>query len=91
MTKEFAPNLLRPLVTIALPASSDSARHQPRRQDRKRDLEGREDLHYRRRDGFDEASIGGVLGSMAAPGDLWSLTRGTLDGLIFSNHEPGVS
>ena len=53
-TKEFGPNQLRPLVTIALPRLSNPACHWPRGQDRKGS--GRaEDPHHRRRHGPDDA------------------------------------
>ena len=53
-TKEFGPNQLRPLVTIALPGLSNPARHQPRGQDREGSRRP-QDPHHRRRDGPDDA------------------------------------
>jgi TRAP-type C4-dicarboxylate transport system substrate-binding protein len=82
-TKEFGPNQLRPLVTIALPAYQlqlATARDMKTAKDieglKVRTTGGAMDLMMR--------SIGGVPVRMAAPEIYESLTRGTLDGLIFS-------
>ena len=82
-TKEFAPNQLRPLVTIALPAyqfqlatSRDIKTAKDLAGLKVRTTGGAMDLMMR--------SIGGVPVRMAAPEIYESLTRGTLDGLIFS-------
>ncbi|WP_407151352.1 TRAP transporter substrate-binding protein DctP [Bradyrhizobium sp. ORS 86] len=82
-TKEFAPNQLRPLVTLALPAyqvqlatSRDVKTAQDLAGLKIRTTGGAMDLLMR--------SIGGVPVRMAAPEIYESLTRGTLDGLIFS-------
>jgi TRAP-type C4-dicarboxylate transport system substrate-binding protein len=75
-TKEFGPNQLRPLVTIALPAYQIQLATS-REVKTAKDLEGGAmDLMMR--------SIGGVPVRMAAPEIYESLTRGTLDGVIFS-------
>lgn len=82
-TKEFQPNGLRPLVTIALPAYQiqlGTSRVVKSAEDLKglkvRTTGGAMDLMMR--------SIGGIPVRMAAPEIYESLTRGTLDGLIFS-------
>jgi TRAP-type C4-dicarboxylate transport system substrate-binding protein len=82
-TREFAPNQLRPLVTIALPAyqfqlatSRDIKTAKDLAGLKVRTTGGAMDLMMR--------SIGGVPVRMAAPEIYESLTRGTLDGLIFS-------
>lgn len=82
-TKEFGPNGLRPLVTIALPAYQiqlGTGRVVKSAEDLKglkiRTTGGAMDLMMR--------SIGGIPVRMAAPEIYESLTRGTLDGLIFS-------
>jgi TRAP-type C4-dicarboxylate transport system substrate-binding protein len=82
-TKEFAPNQLRPLVTIALPAYQVQLATS-RDVKTAKDLEG---LKIRTTGGAMDLmmrSIGGVPVRMAAPEIYESLTRGTLDGLIFS-------
>jgi TRAP-type C4-dicarboxylate transport system substrate-binding protein len=82
-TKEFAPNGLRPLVTIALPAYQVQLANS-RVVKTAKDLEG---LKIRTTGGAMDLmmrSIGGVPVRMAAPEIYESLTRGTLDGLIFS-------
>ena len=82
-TKEFAPNQLRPLVTIALPAYQFQLATS-RDIKTARDLEG---LKIRTTGGAMDLmmrSIGGVPVRMAAPEIYESLTRGTLDGMIFS-------
>ena len=82
-TKEFAPNQLRPLVTIALPAYQFQLATS-RDIKTAKDLEG---LKVRTTGGAMDLmmrSIGGVPVRMAAPEIYESLTRGTLDGLIFS-------
>jgi len=82
-TKEFAPNQLRPLVTIALPAYQIQLANS-RVVKTAKDLEG---LKIRTTGGAMDLmmrSIGGVPVRMAAPEIYESLTRGTLDGLIFS-------
>jgi TRAP-type C4-dicarboxylate transport system substrate-binding protein len=82
-TKEFAPNGLRPLVTIALPAYQIQLANS-RVVKTAKDLEG---LKIRTTGGAMDLmmrSIGGVPVRMAAPEIYESLTRGTLDGLIFS-------
>ncbi|MES5481181.1 TRAP transporter substrate-binding protein DctP [Bradyrhizobium sp. INPA03-11B] len=82
-TKEFAPNQLRPLVTLALPAYQVQLATS-RDVKTARDLEG---LKIRTTGGAMDLmmrSIGGVPVRMAAPEIYESLTRGTLDGLIFS-------
>src|SRR5467141_297038 len=82
-TKEFAPNQLRPLVTIALPAYQIQLATS-REVKTAKDLEG---LKIRTTGGAMDLmmrSIGGVPVRMAAPEIYESLTRGTLDGLIFS-------
>jgi TRAP-type C4-dicarboxylate transport system substrate-binding protein len=81
--KEFAPNGLRPLVTIALPAYQIQLATSRAIKSAK-DLEG---LKVRTTGGAMDLmmrSIGGVPVRMAAPEVYESLTRGTLDGLIFS-------
>lgn len=82
-TKEFQPNGLRPLVTIALPAYQiqlGTGRVVKSAEDLKglkiRTTGGAMDLMMR--------SIGGIPVRMAAPEIYESLTRGTLDGMIFS-------
>jgi len=82
-TKEFGPNQLRPLVTIALPAYQiqlATSRDIKTAKDlvglKVRTTGGAMDLMMR--------SIGGIPVRMAAPEIYESLTRGTLDGLIFS-------
>ncbi|WP_454620170.1 TRAP transporter substrate-binding protein [Bradyrhizobium cenepequi] len=82
-TKEFAPNQLRPLVTIALPAYQIQLAN-GREIKTAKDLEG---LKIRTTGGAMDLmtrSIGAVPVRMAAPEIYESLTRGTLDGLIFS-------
>jgi TRAP-type C4-dicarboxylate transport system substrate-binding protein len=82
-TKEFAPNQLRPLVTIALPAYQIQLANN-RVVKSAKDLEG---LKIRTTGGAMDLmmrSIGGVPLRMAAPEIYESLTRGTLDGVIFS-------
>src|SRR5476651_2284370 len=82
-TKEFAPNGLRPLVTIALPAYQIQLASSRVIKSAK-DLEG---LKIRTTGGAMDLmmrSIGGVPVRMAAPEIYESLTRGTLDGVIFS-------
>src|SRR3954449_10881074 len=82
-TKEFGPNQLRPLVTIALPAYQIQLANS-RDIKTAKDLEG---LKIRTTGGAMDLmmrSIGGVPVRMAAPEIYESLTRGTLDGLIFS-------
>ena len=82
-TKEFAPNQLRPLVTIALPAYQIQLATS-RDIKTAKDLEG---LKVRTTGGAMDLmmrSIGGIPVRMAAPEIYESLTRGTLDGLIFS-------
>ena len=82
-TKEFAPNALRPLVTIALPAYQIQLANSRVIKSAK-DLEG---LKIRTTGGAMDLmmrSIGGVPVRMAAPEIYESLTRGTLDGMIFS-------
>ena len=82
-TKEFGPNQLRPLVTITLPAyqillatSRDVKTAKDLEGLKMRTTGGAMDLMMR--------SIGGVPVRMAAPEIYESLTRGTLDGIIFS-------
>lgn len=82
-SKEFAPNQLRPLVTIALPAYQIQLANS-RVVKTAKDLEG---LKIRTTGGAMDLmmrSINGVPVRMAAPEIYKSLTRGTLDGLIFS-------
>lgn len=82
-TKEFGPNQLRPLVTIALPAYQVQLATS-RDVKTAKDLEG---LKIRTTGGAMDLmmrSIGGVPVRMAAPEIYESLSRGTLDGLIFS-------
>ena len=82
-TKEFGPNQLRPLVTIALPAYQIQLAT-VRDVKTAKDLEG---LKIRTTGGAMDLmmrSIGGVPVRMAAPEIYELLTRGTLDGLIFS-------
>jgi TRAP-type C4-dicarboxylate transport system substrate-binding protein len=82
-TREFAPNQLRPLVTIALPAYQIQLAT-GRNIKTAKDLEG---LKVRTTGGAMDLmmrSIGGVPVRMAAPEIYESLTRGTLDGMIFS-------
>src|SRR5258707_7507600 len=82
-TKEFGPNQLRPLVTIALPAYQIQLATS-REVKSAKDLEG---LKIRTTGGAMDLmmrSIGGVPVRMAAPEIYESLTRGTLDGVIFS-------
>jgi TRAP-type C4-dicarboxylate transport system substrate-binding protein len=82
-TREFAPNGLRPLVTIALPAYQIQLASS-RVVKSAKDLEG---LKIRTTGGAMDLmmrSIGGVPVRMAAPEIYESLTRGTLDGVIFS-------
>jgi TRAP-type C4-dicarboxylate transport system substrate-binding protein len=82
-TKEFAPNALRPLVTIALPAYQIQLANSRVIKSAK-DLEG---LKIRTTGGAMDLmmrAIGGVPVRMAAPEIYESLTRGTLDGMIFS-------
>ena len=81
--KEFGPNQLRPLVTIALPAYQIQLATS-REVKTAKDLEG---LKVRTTGGAMDLmmrAIGGVPVRMAAPEIYESLTRGTLDGLIFS-------
>jgi TRAP-type C4-dicarboxylate transport system substrate-binding protein len=82
-TKEFAPNQLRPLVTLALPAYQIQLAT-AREVKTGKDLEG---LKVRTTGGAMDLmmrAIGGVPVRMAAPEIYESLTRGTLDGVIFS-------
>ncbi len=82
-TREFGPNQLRPLVTIALPAYQIQLATS-RDIKTAKDLEG---LKVRTTGGAMDLmmrSIGGVPVRMAAPEIYESLTRGTLDGMIFS-------
>jgi TRAP-type C4-dicarboxylate transport system substrate-binding protein len=82
-TREFAPNQLRPLVTIALPAYQIQLATS-RNIKTAKDLEG---LKVRTTGGAMDLmmrSIGGIPVRMAALEIYESLTRGTLDGLIFS-------
>jgi TRAP-type C4-dicarboxylate transport system substrate-binding protein len=82
-SKEFLPNGLRPLVTIALPAYQIQL-GSSRVIKSAKDLEG---LKVRTTGGAMDLmmrSIGGIPVRMAAPEIYESLTRGTLDGLIFS-------
>jgi len=82
-TKEFGPNQLRPLVTIALPAYQLQL-STSRDVKTAKDIEG---LKVRTTGGAMDLmmrSIGGVPVRMAAPEIYESLTRGTLDGVIFS-------
>jgi TRAP-type C4-dicarboxylate transport system substrate-binding protein len=82
-TREFAPNQLRPLVTIALPAYQIQLATS-RNIKTAKDLEG---LKVRTTGGAMDLmmrSIGGIPVRMAAPEIYESLTRGTLDGMIFS-------
>jgi TRAP-type C4-dicarboxylate transport system substrate-binding protein len=82
-TREFQPNGLRPLVTIALPAYQIQL-GTGRTIKSAKDLEG---LKVRTTGGAMDLmmrSIGGIPVRMAAPEIYESLTRGTLDGLIFS-------
>lgn len=82
-TKEFAPNQLRPLVTIALPAYQIQLSNS-RVVKTAKDLEG---LKIRTTGGAMDLmmrSIKGVPVRMAAPEIYESLSRGTLDGAIFS-------
>src|SRR6202171_5741943 len=82
-TKEFGPNQLRPLVTIALPAYQIQLAT-GRVIKSAKDLEG---LKIRTTGGAMDLmmrSIGGIPVRMAAPEIYESLTRGTLDGMIFS-------
>jgi TRAP-type C4-dicarboxylate transport system substrate-binding protein len=82
-TKEFGPNQLRPLVTIALPAYQIQLAN-GRAIKSAKDLEG---LKVRTTGGAMDLmmrSIGGIPVRMAAPEIYESLTRGTLDGMIFS-------
>ena len=81
--KEFAPNRIRPLVTVALPAYQillSSPRPVASAQDvaglKVRTAGGAMDLMMR--------SIGGVPVRMAAPEIYESMSRGTLDGAILS-------
>jgi TRAP-type C4-dicarboxylate transport system substrate-binding protein len=82
-TREFGPNQLRPLVTIALPAYQIQLAN-GRAIKSAKDLEG---LKVRTTGGAMDLmmrSIGGIPVRMAAPEIYESLTRGTLDGMIFS-------
>jgi len=82
-TKQFGPNQLRPLVTIALPAYQLQL-STSRDMKTAKDIEG---LKVRTTGGAMDLmmrSIGGVPVRMAAPEIYESLTRGTLDGVIFS-------
>jgi TRAP-type C4-dicarboxylate transport system substrate-binding protein len=82
-TKEFAPNQLRPLVTIALPAYQIQLANS-RVVKTAKDLEG---LKIRTTGGAMDLmmrAIKGVPVRMAAPEIYESLSRGTLDGAIFS-------
>lgn len=82
-TKEFAPNQLRTLVTIALPAYQIQLSNN-RVVKTAKDLEG---LKIRTTGGAMDLmmrSIKGVPVRMAAPEIYESLSRGTLDGAIFS-------
>lgn len=82
-TREFGPNQLRPLVTIALPAYQIQLAT-GRVIKSAKDLEG---LKVRTTGGAMDLmmrSIGGIPVRMAAPEIYESLTRGTLDGMIFS-------
>ncbi|NBS57992.1 MAG: C4-dicarboxylate ABC transporter [Betaproteobacteria bacterium] len=81
--KEFAPNQLRPLLTIALPAYQIQLAN-GRVVKSAKDLEG---LKIRTTGGAMDLmmrSIKGVPVRMAAPEVYESLSRGTLDGIIFS-------
>jgi TRAP-type C4-dicarboxylate transport system substrate-binding protein len=82
-TKEFAPNQLHPLITLALPAyQMQLATSRPI--NAAKDLEG---LKIRTTGGAMDLmmrSIKGIPVRMAAPEVYESLSRGTLDGLIFS-------
>jgi TRAP-type C4-dicarboxylate transport system substrate-binding protein len=82
-TKEFAPNQLHPLITLALPAyQMQLATSRPI--NTAKDLEG---LKIRTTGGAMDLmmrSIKGIPVRMAAPEVYESLSRGTLDGLIFS-------
>jgi TRAP-type C4-dicarboxylate transport system substrate-binding protein len=82
-TKEFAPNQLHPLVTVALPAYQMQL-GTSRAINSAKDLEG---LKIRTTGGAMDLimrSIKGIPVRMAAPEMYESLSRGTLDGLIFS-------
>ncbi|KQW20504.1 hypothetical protein ASC80_09605 [Afipia sp. Root123D2] len=82
-TKEFLPNGLRPLVTIALPAYQILLSN-PRPIAKAADLEG---LKIRTAGGAMDLmmrSIKGVPVRMAAPEIYESMTRGTLDGVVLS-------
>src|SRR3954465_11592455 len=82
-TREFGPNQLRPLVTIALPAYQIQLAN-GRAIKSAKDLEG---LKVRTTGGAMDLmmrSIGGIPVRMAPQKIYASLTRGTLDGLIFS-------
>jgi TRAP-type C4-dicarboxylate transport system substrate-binding protein len=86
--KEFGPNQLRPLVTGADPLDTEVLWQillaNSREVKTAKDLEG---LKIRTTGGAMDLmmrSIGGVPVRMAAPEIYESLTRGTLDGLIFS-------
>jgi TRAP-type C4-dicarboxylate transport system substrate-binding protein len=82
-TKEFAPNGLRPLVTIALPAYQILL-SSPRAVTKASDLDG---LKIRTAGGAMDLmmrSIKGVPVRMAAPEIYESMTRGTLDGVVLS-------
>ena len=82
-TKEFGPNGLRPLATIALPAYQLQL-GTTRDVKTAKDIEG---LKVRTTGGAMDLmmrSIGGVPVRMAAPEIYELLTRGTLDGIIFS-------
>lgn len=82
-TREFAPNQLHPLMTIALPAYQIEL-GTSRTINSAKDLEG---LKIRTTGGAMDLmmrSIKGIPVRMAAPDVYESLSRGTLDGLIFS-------
>jgi len=82
-TKEFAPNQLHPLVTVALPAYQIQLANS-RAINSAKDLEG---LKIRTAGGAMDLmmrSINGVPVRMAAPEIYESLSRGTLDGVILS-------
>ena len=82
-SKEFVPNQLHPLITLALPAyQMQLATSRPI--NTAKDLEG---LKIRTTGGAMDLmmrSIKGIPVRMAAPEVYESLSRGTLDGLIFS-------
>jgi TRAP-type C4-dicarboxylate transport system substrate-binding protein len=81
--KEFAPNKIRPLITVALPAYQMLV-SSPRNVTSSKDLAG---LKIRTAGGAMDLmvrSLGGVPVRMAAP-EIWeSMSRGTLDGAVMS-------